>query len=158
MRVALFAMVLLCPVLATAQDKDKKDDKADAITYKLDYLDKTFGLKLKSTSTMPHEQETGLLLVKMTMEFSKDIDNLDELKKTLAPPQKGALLPKGGLPPGSLQYHYFDGDSVLLGKSPITRIDGELSGQQGDAIRIAIELPKNVYPKIRKIEPRPYKP
>src|SRR5262249_21233863 len=109
-----------------------------------DYLKKTWGIEFKSASV----DKSGE--VKLLLEFSKDLTDLKAMRE--------ALSPYSGIPKATqvrLYFYCFDQDNVSLGKSWITKLEGELSGQQGDAFKLAFNLPPNSAGKVRKVEVRP---
>lgn len=147
-----FAITVLVPaVLALWQtvpagDKAKQELKDGGITWKMDYLDKTWGIKFKSATVDPKFGEFKLLF-----EFGKDVTELKPMREALAP-ITGVPKP-GGV---KLYFYCFDEDNVSIGKCHHSKLEGELTGKSGDAFKIWFNLvPNNLTSKVKKVEVRP---
>jgi len=82
------------------------------------------------------------------MEFAKDVDDLQAMR--------AALEPNPQLKTEPVQWFYcFDEDNVVLGKSAVNSMDGELTGKKGDAMRLYINFPSDHRGNTRKVEARP---
>jgi len=148
--IAMFvpAVFALCQAVP-AGDKAKQETKDGGIIWKMDYLEKTWGIKFKSATVDPKFGEFKLLF-----EFTKDVP---ELK-----PMREALTPVTGVPkPGAVKIYFycFDEDNIAIGKCHHTKLEGELTGKSGDAFKIWFNLtPNNLTSKVKKVEVRPTEP
>ncbi len=110
-------------------------------TWNMDHLEKTYGMKFKSVSV---SQVQGFIRVLMV--FTKDAADVKKLCADLMPldPKKPPFL-----------FYLFDKDKAVIGKLGHT-IDGEITGKQGDALRILISLNDfQAWGRVRKVEARP---
>jgi hypothetical protein len=99
------------------------------------YLEKTWGLKVKSMKYSEPTHDS----VKITVEFTKDLDELKGLAQEFG----------GGN--STLWFYSFDEEMVVLNKVKVGGLEGELTGKKGDAFRFVITLdPK----KTRTVEAR----
>jgi hypothetical protein len=121
------------PAPADDQDQPKKDDpKVD-----LSYLEKTWGLQLKA-------QKVGGGQITFRLEFTKDVENLTELRQAFRPGTSTQS-------EWALVFYFLDDENVVITKYPPGTIEGEITGQKGDAIRVTIQFPN----KTAKIIARP---
>jgi hypothetical protein len=138
----------------------------------LSYLEKTWGIKCKShTITSPEpiflnfkagfdkggtfrnggRQQVGAppAKVKFLLEFTKDVENLKELREAFTPLPVGAR-------EAPLWFYFFDEDNVFVYKTPPNEIEGEIAGKKGDAVRLLVtNMGHEHFEKTRKIEARP---
>jgi hypothetical protein len=135
---------------ATCRADDKKDE---AVPVAVDQLEKAYGIKVKSVKTTELQKE-GKTNITVTLEFTKDVPDVTELKKVLVT-YPGGQLPKGTMIDSvPLVFHIFDKDNVSLGKHLIWAIEGDLSGVKGDAFRAVLVLPAGSYKQAAKLEAR----
>jgi hypothetical protein len=223
--------VLLFTLASSGQDGKKDRGKEDlleqGVVYRMDYLDKTYGLKCKAVKVA----NTGVgtpMSIKLTLEFTKDAPNLDEVRKVFAPYVKANIpsavleelaqrdpmmaqlnkelalldrqiletldiakkgekeprvqrlreqakktqeaiskrrqelvetarlsIPKDSATPVLLWFYSFDKENVSLGKTYIKNLEGEITGKEGDAFRVLIEIPQKQFVETKKVEARP---
>ena len=114
----------------------------------LSYLEKTWGLKYKSSGV--GNRNNGFEEVVIVLEFTKDVEKLQELQTALDPRFYSNTL---------LWFYFFDAENVFVCKLHVNAIEGEVTGKKGDAIRVSILNNPNINPdllkKSRKIEARP---
>ncbi len=135
--------------------------KKDGIKYEMDDLEKNFGLKFKAAKLQRGKTE-GDTLITMTLEFTKDVpvrrvrrDNrlIESLRSLFA----GKEVELTGNIARSMQKffllkcYFFDEDGVAFTKQPPGKIEGEVSGKEGDAFRISQSVPADVLAKTKKI-------
>jgi hypothetical protein len=127
--------------VATATSGGKQEP---AVKFNLDYLDKTWHIKFKSAVYIKPSSPSVLPAWKFTLEFTKDIEDTEGLKKAFSNKSE------------ALVFWLFDEDNVSIGRGFIGRTEGELSGKAGDAFRVLIEVTATVeLQKARKLEVRP---
>jgi hypothetical protein len=124
----------------------------DEIKYEMDDLEKNFGIKFKAAK-LEQTKTGGDTQVTITLEFTKDVPvvtgigegptGLQSLRKLCA--GKPTML---GM---QLQCYFFDEDGVVFTKQPPGKIDGAVSGKEGDAFRINQIVPGDVLAKTKKI-------
>jgi hypothetical protein len=152
MRVTVCASLVLlaCCTLASAGRGKKKEPKVEVpevneIGVKVDYLDKTWGLKSKSYKVNSYRSCSDITLV---LEFTKDVPNLSEIRQALgigAKERSTALV----------WLYIFDEENVVVGKTKDYLVYGELTGVKGDAIRLWFRT--NPIRNKFKVEARPDK-
>src|SRR5262249_49907709 len=122
---------------ATVNGKNPANSKYD-IKYDMSYLEKTWNLKVKSLTLSgepPHTQ------IKMLLEFRTDVDDLKEMRQSLAGSPSG----------GAVWFYLFDEDNVVLHKTRIQATEGELTGKKGDAFRMYVDtMPQYYLQKTKK--------
>jgi len=128
------------------EEKKESDIKVD-----LSYLEKKWGIKCKSHKI---DASPGYKKVTFLLEFTKEVENLEELRAAFVyRVQNRHATPKPNPP---LWFYFFDEDNVFVFKSHPLVIEGEVSGKKGDAIRVSIAgIQPWDFAKIRKIEARP---
>jgi hypothetical protein len=130
------------------QTGDTKTAKTE-IKWNLDFLEKTWAIKVKSTSQQDSKyQPTFKLLLEITKDL--DADQIDTLKTALGLSLKG---PGTSIDKKGLDFYFFDQDNVVLGKTTARLLEGEITGKKGDAIRIGVDCTLPIA-NIRKIEAR----
>lgn len=117
----------------------KEENKKDGITYNMDYLEKTWGIKFKNAAFQSGRPSAYLI----TLEFTKDVENLQAMRDAF----KSKM-------PARLLFYFFDKESVSLGKTPALLIQGELTGKKGDAFRVKVMPLIDHKVPIAKIEAR----
>ncbi len=140
--------------LFTEGDKKEGDKKEQEIKYECGYLDKTWGIKFKSATVM---KTGGYHLIKVLVEFTKDVDDVAALQKAFMP----WASPSKQYPNPGLWIYLFDKDNVTLTKSSIKQLEGEVTGKAGDAFRFVFDVQggtENYMERLRKVEPRPHQP
>ena len=142
---AAIIVVLLSCNLALADEKASDN----AIKWNFDFFEKTWGIKLKSGSVK--DTDSGLV-VTMTLEFTKDLDNVDDARLFFSAPKNKNS--------NRVMYILFDGDGV-----PITHNylrgnikAGLLTGKQGDAFVIELPFGNTKASQVKKVEARADKP
>lgn len=129
----------LCCTLTIAGGEKKSDVKWD-----MDYLEKTFGIKFKSAKVDAKGNEAKILL-----EFSKDIDNLAEVRKIFEDKTTSKLL-----------FYFFDDENVAFAKGGLREVEGEITGKAGEAFRIFLPAPADtkikVFATAKKVSARPF--
>jgi formylglycine-generating enzyme len=115
------AFAVLCVSLTAFAGEKKAEIKWD-----MDYLDKSWGIKLKSANVNEQKNE-----VKMLLEFTKDVTDLREMRQAFQAPDNNA----------KLWFLFFDEENVAFAKTTITKEEGELTGKAGDAFRIYLSAP-----------------
>jgi len=117
----VFAVLSLClPVYA--------GEKKSEIKWDMDYLDQTWGIKLKSAKFDEQKQE-----VKMLLEFTKNVTELQPMREAFQTTGDKA----------ELWFLFFDEDNVAFAKGKLKSVEGELSGKAGEAFRIVLPAPEN---------------
>jgi hypothetical protein len=128
-----------------------KDEK-DEIKYEMDDLEKNFGIKFKAAK-LEQKKSGGDTQITIILEFTKDVpdalglgggNDMPTLRKLFAGQP-------GRLSPNSLRCYFFDEDGVVFTKQPPGKIDGAVSGKDGDAFRITQSVPADVLAKTKKI-------
>ncbi|QJW95652.1 hypothetical protein [Frigoriglobus tundricola] len=157
------ASALLVAGSTHAQDK-KSDPKLT-----VENLEQGFGLKMKSVAyNAPKPPPKTRTLVSgdkpadktdivITFEFTKgvtDVRQLLWLHESFAP-SAGVPFAFNQLP---LIFHFFDEDNVCIEKAVISSIEGDLSGIKGEAFRIILSGPTEVFKRAKRIEARYYLP
>jgi hypothetical protein len=144
------------------KDAKKDDAKKEGIVWNMDYLDKTWGIKVKSVQVnkiqvMGKDSESPLRVASLLCEFSKDLPveatvNDGKVVFFLLPlkEMRAALSPKS---PSPMLYYLFDAEDIILSKSPAQDIVGELTGKKGDAFRLILQF--STVPPVSKVEARP---
>ena len=153
---SLLCVLVACVLAATgeSQAQPKKEGPKvsppdvikDGIKYDMDYLEKTFSLKLKAVKLQQQRTEGVATLITMTLEFTKDSSKL--LTGAFAGKAYG---PSGGEGPSLLKCYFFDEDGVVFTKQPPGKIEGEVSFKAGDAFRVIQSVPNDVLAKTKKI-------
>ena len=64
-------------------------------------------------------------------------------------------IPKDSATPVLLWFYSFDKENVSLGKTYIKNLEGEITGKEGDAFRVLIEIPQKQFVETKKVEARP---
>jgi hypothetical protein len=83
------------------------------------------------------------------LEFTRDVPNLKEIREQLT-----AREPKSS--DLALWFYFFDGENVVVYKTPPNKIEGEVTGVKGDSIRVSIfAIGEDILEKTQKIEVRP---
>jgi hypothetical protein len=113
------------------------------MTFSFGMVEKTFGLKLKSSKA---DQGSFVFL----LEFEKDAETAKDLAHV-----RSAFRSGSGTAPTDLLFYFFDAENVVIGKEKIQRIEGEVTGKKGDAFRVVVLRASS---KFRKIEPRQVDP
>lgn len=115
------------------------------VTINSDYLERTWGIKVTGSrvhdegAKSKSDQETVMHFY-LTLEFTKDITDATELN---AMKQAFALNVKEK-DQWAIVWWLFDRENVLVGKvGELIRLQGELTGQKGDAFRIEFRGPPN---------------
>jgi hypothetical protein len=154
------------PPLPVAESPKPISDKN--IKVSADSLEKTFHLKL----TKFHSDGSRLAIV---LEFTKNVDSLEPLKELLGvmpvpslqrepPAAKGAIptVPPAPQVPSAnptlpreskLSVLLFDEDNVCLAELPVSDVEGKLTGQMGDALRVNVPN-LGAKDKLKKVELR----
>src|SRR5262249_10869568 len=135
------ALLLSALCIATADGGAKKEKQID-LKCDMGYLEMTYGIKYKSHTV---DQTGGK--VKLLLEFTKDVENLQEMRRALTPP-----VFSGKTVEVQLYFHYFDEDNVLIYKIAADKLEGELSGKKGDAFRLIIPFTGDPIKHARKME------
>lgn len=153
----VFAVVCVCTAVSAGEKKkeeakseteksgetDKKKDytpmKVGDTVWNLEYLDKTWGIKVKSIKVEGNER-------KLLMEFGKDVEtDLNEMRKAFYQQSAG------------FKFYLFDEDNVVIGTAINISVNlDELTGKKGDAFRLSMVIPR--VPRgelVRKVEARP---
>jgi hypothetical protein len=129
------------------------DVKKDEITYEMDDLEKNWGIKFK-TAKIEQKKTGGDALVTITLEFSKDVPDRGPGGTSDVPVNMVRNL-FSGMTTRSGQVHllcfFFDEDGVAFTKQPPGKIDGAVSGKEGDAFRITQIVASDVLAKTKKI-------
>jgi hypothetical protein len=142
MKAAAVLMVFsACCALTHAQGDDK-------IKCNFEYLEKSLGMQYKSVRA---EDSSQAQKVKITLEFTKDIDDLDRLQNAFYPLT-------ADLTKAPIIIYFFDNENVAIVNAPPTLIEGVLSGKKGDAIRLVVSVPPDTFKKTTKLEARPNVP
>ena len=133
-------------------DLGGKEKRDVAIKVDLSYLEKTWGIKCKTHRVTGIDY--GNKEVKFLLEFTKDVENLKELREAFTPVVPGGI--RGVRSTWPLWFYFFDEDNVFVYKSPVNAIEGEVTGKKGDAIRVSVaNIQPNDFNKTRKIEAQP---
>ena len=144
------------------KDAKKDDAKKEGIVWNMDYLDKAWGIKVKSVQVnkmkiMGEDSESPERTATLLCEFSKDVPveatvNDGKVVFFLLPlkEMRAALSAKS---PSPMLYYLFDAENIILSKSPAQDIVGELTGKKGDAFRLILQF--STKPPVSKVEARP---
>jgi hypothetical protein len=123
--------------------------KENAPKVDLSYLKQTWGLECKSQKVERNYGLGGGMQMTFRLEFTRDLPNLKEIREQLT-----AREPKSS--DSALWFYFFDGDNVVIYKTPPNKIEGEVTGVKGDAIRVSIfAIGEDILEKTQKIEVRP---
>ena len=147
------------PFPGPAQEK-----KPDSIKWNMEYLEKTWGIQLKSVKIEEFKDtkdEKPYMAARMLLEFGKDIEKeeLSEVYGNLTAQVVGGK----AVGQGRLGFHFFDEENISLGTQVVSHLQGNLTGKKGDAFRITVPIPAVVTDgkleqigadKIRKVEVR----
>ena len=139
--------LVLSVSVAFSQDKKedaKKEVTKDGIEWKLDYLEKTWGIKFKSATV--GDKKDGRIRILLT--FSKDVENVNELRTAFKAPMTNKAQSTA-----PIKFYLFDKDDIVLNKAVISGTD-ELTGKQGDSFRVYLSGLENQIERIKKVEPR----
>jgi hypothetical protein len=145
-------VVLLGEVANTRVSQEATKDEKDEIKYEMDDLEKNFGIKFKAAK-LEQKKSGGDTQITIILEFTKDVpealglgggNDMPTLRKLFAGQP-------GRLSPSSLRCYFFDEDGVVFTKQPPGKIDGAVSGKDGDAFRITQSVPADVLAKTKKI-------
>ena len=146
--VPMFLFAVSLPALAG------EDKKEDAIKVDMSYLEKTWGIKCKSHKVAANNAFRGAQTVTFLLEFTKNVENLKELREAFTPVRFGTSRPPNQTDP--LLFYFFDEENVFVFKSPPHRLEGEVTGKKGDAIRVSVPIHDDaLFKKTRKIVARP---
>jgi len=151
----VFVFAVSLPLLA---DEEKKKDAKDDIKVDLSYLEKTWGIKCKSHRIADSPGRQGDKQVTFLLEFTKDVENLEELRAAFKVKVNmlGPVIVRDAPTSWPLWFYFFDEDNVVVYKSPPNAIEGEISGKKGDVIRVrVVHITSNDFKKILKVEARP---
>jgi hypothetical protein len=145
---APIAIVVICGLTLASPAQNTKNIN---LKYNLDYLEKTWGIKLKSPQI--DLRGRGGSEIKLLLEFTKDVENVQGMRDAFQPiiitSAKDNRLPK-------LYFYVFDDDNVSLAKMQITYTQGEVTGKKGDAFRITVgQIGGTDLQKAKKLEVRP---
>ncbi len=164
----VFAWFAAACVLIVGGSSRAEDNKSDP-KLMVENLERGFGIKMKSVAysetkhpPKPRIQisgdtsadKTGIVI---TFEFTKDVTDvrlLLWLQESFAP-SAGVPFAFNQLP---LIFHFFDEDNVCVEKVVISSIEGDLSGIKGEAFRISLSSPTDVFKRAKRIEARYYLP
>jgi hypothetical protein len=130
--------------------------KKDDIKYEMDQLEKNWGIKFK-TAKIEQKKTGGDALVTITLEFSKDVEHRANVGGINDAPLAIVRSLFSGKPtarsagPSLLQCYFFDEDGVAFTIQPVGKIDGTVSGKEGDAFRVTQTVPGDVLAKTKKI-------
>src|SRR5262249_16719136 len=116
----------------------KEEAKKDDVVWKMDYLEKTWGLKLRSATIEKSTGEITLLL-----SFTKDVEKLAELRAAFATQKNPAML-----------FYGFDKDDIVVFKVQSGGTKGEITGKEGDAFKCHLINVKQHIEQLKKLEPR----
>ena len=133
-------LLLVLAVPSMAQTEKATDIKCD-----MGYLEKTWGVKLKNFAIV---ENNGVTSMKLLLEFTKDVEDLQGMRQALTPPPPKSVNPV-------IFYHYFDKDGVRVGKVIPHSLQGELSGMKGDAFRLFLPFEGAYVKDAVKLEARP---
>jgi hypothetical protein len=154
-----------CVLAATGVSQEVKTDR---IEYDMKYLEKDWGIKLRTAAY--HQGKTeGDMLLTMTLEFTKDIKDYPGVlypaqrrnlrRQKVLPNLRDLFAGKPEFTQTLLRCYFFDADGVAFTKQPPGKIEGAVSGKEGDAFRITQSVPSAVFAKTRKVsfreEPAP---
>ena len=134
----------LCVVLfvgAGVTQDAKKEVKDNPIKFNLDYMEKMWGVKLKSATV--DEKQGGIELL---LEFTKDLDSVADLRIACYPPKKKAK--------PTMLFYLFDNENTVILKVPSSNASLEITGVKGDAFKVYLGGLENQIKQIRKVEPR----
>ena len=124
----------------------------DEIKYEMDDLEKNFGIKFKSAK-LEQTKTGGDTQVTITLEFTKEVPVLTGIGEAPMglPSLRKLFAGKPTMMGSQLQCYFFDEDGVVFTKQPPGKIDGAVSGKEGDAFRINQIVPGDVLAKTKKI-------
>lgn len=138
---ACFLLVLLVTVAESGEQKI--DAKLESSR-----LEKMFGIVLKS-ATLAGANNSHL---KMVLEFTRDIEPADVARMRQAFGGFGTITP-----PTLIHCCLFDEENVIIRQTTVKNadiIEGELTGIKGDAFRVAVSIPRDLFARTKKIEIR----
>ena len=143
------------------KDARKDDAKKEGIVWNMDYLDKTWGIKVKSVQVNKiknkgEDSESPERTANLLCEFSKDLPveavvvaDMINISRPLGE-MRSALSPKS---PSQMVFYLFDAENIVLSKSGVQDIVGELTGKKGDVFRLILHFSNK--PPVSKVEARP---
>ena len=148
----VLAQVDAAPSVADATPAVTPDDtKKDEIKYDVGDLEKIdgrgFGVKFKAAK-LDQKEAGGDTLITCTLEFTRnltapDVHVLDRLVSRKGYNVRGH--------PYILKCYFIDEDGVACSKQPLGKIDGALTGKEGDAFRISQTATADVLAKTKRI-------
>jgi hypothetical protein len=149
----LFAVCLLATTGVSQTPQTRREGKKDEITYDMAHLEKVFGIKFKSAKVQPGKGADGETIIMMTLAFTKDVPegtNLGDGGKGM-PSLRQLFAGKSTMLGMQLQCYLFDEDGVVFTKQAPGKIEGEVTGKEGDAFRISQSVSSEVLAKTKKI-------
>jgi hypothetical protein len=115
----------------------------------LSYLKQTWGLECKSQKVERNYGAGGGMQITFRLEFTRDVPNLKEMREQFTAQGPNST-------DSALWFYFFDDENVVIYKTPPNKIEGEVTGVKGDAIRVIIfAISDSVLEKTQKIEVRP---
>jgi hypothetical protein len=150
---ALLYLAVACLFAATGVSQEVRKDK---ITYDMSHLEKAHGIKFKAAKLQRQKAKSDTLIT-ITLEFTKDLAESKILEFKGGASSYRTVLPVRDLLTGKtlngsqLLCYFFDEDGVVFAKQAPGKIDGVVSGKEGDAFRISQSVSSDVLAMTRKI-------
>lgn len=134
---------------AFSPDRLADEKKETTIKVNMSYLEGTWGLFCKSQKMEDSSAGQGGKQITFRLEFARVVPNVKELREAFTPRQPNS-------PDSALWFYLFDDENVVVYKTPPNKVEGEVTGKRGDAIRVTIfSLQRTTLDKTKKIEARP---
>jgi hypothetical protein len=149
MRARFFLPAFLLIVSSSALADDEKKENGPKVD--LSYLRNMWGLECKSQKVERYFGGGGGKQITFRLEFTRDVPNnfKERLREQLTARESKSS-------DAALWFYFFDGENVAVYKTPPNKIEGEVTGVKGDAIRLSIvAISDEILDKAQKIEVRP---
>jgi hypothetical protein len=143
-------LLVLCMLEATGVSQDVKKDK---LKYDMEYLNTAWGIRFKGATVQQGKDEGDDTLITMTLIFTKDIPDAGAraTRGRNVAALRALFLGKVDNRRTQLRCYFFDEAGVAFTKQPPGRIQGEVTGKEGDSIRVTQRVPSDVWAKTKKI-------
>jgi hypothetical protein len=180
-RLTLPCLIVACQLATTGTSQEGNKDEIElaklAMKFDMAHLEKVYGIKLKDAKFKAAKVIAGKtdsdMLITMTLEFTRDVPesprvagrgkDLTSLRNLFAGKPRNfdprPNVKRQPRPDVLLQCYLFDVEGVAFTKQPPGKIEGEVSGKEGDSFRIMQSVASAVFAKTRKVsfreEPAP---
>src|ERR1017187_1921475 len=132
----LLCLLAVCFLASTGASQEVKKDE---IKYEMNHLEKSFGIKFKAAKVHREKRTEGETLITMTLEFTKNVPEVTPGMgegPTGLPSLRKLFVGKPTMSGMQLRCYFFDEEGVAFTKLAPGKIEGEVTGKEGDAFRI----------------------